>query len=85
MRRIIDERTRRLSELAYLIREFGREEDLGEWNRVQFQIWLKLVEMGLVDGDDLETFIEFGRWFYEYWQENERVPTVRAFQRAGIV
>ena len=66
----------RLKESYRLLREFGRHEDLREWNRVQFELWMALGAQGLVNPRDANSFGKFGAFFFDFWEQNERVPSI---------
>ena len=55
--------------------------DLKRWNSVQFEIWLKFCAAYGVDRNNVELFLEFGKFFYTYVTEKNRIPTVKSFQK----
>jgi len=71
-----------LKESIRILSELGRSEDLAEWNRVQYQLWMSMVNSGLVNKDDFETFGEFGKFFYSFFQEYGRKPTISEVEDA---
>lgn len=56
--------------------EFGRSEDLTDWNKKQFELWLDLEKKDVVKHNDAEKFAKFGAFFYDFWNKNKRIPKV---------
>lgn len=79
MTRLQRRQREKLRHFLSVIREFGRSEDLREWNRAQMQLWLSLANAGVVVLDDMELFMVFGKFFYEFYEERHTIPTEEDF------
>jgi len=66
-----------MKEDLLILQEIGREQDLAEWNRIQYSLWLKLVNAGIFDEKDIKSFVKFAAFFYDYFKNNNKVPSVR--------
>lgn len=77
----IPENLQKLHEDFLQLQELGRSEDLAEWNRTQYGLWLKLVKKNLVDLEDLRMFTKFAAFFYDFFQNNNRIPTINEVKR----
>jgi len=60
-----------------ILNELGRTDDLGEWNKLQFELWLELNRMGVVERNDAEKFAKFGAFFYSYWMAKKKLPKIK--------
>jgi hypothetical protein len=76
----IPENLQRLNEDFNKLQELGRSEDLAEWNKTQYELWLRLAKRNLVNMEDLKTFTKFAAFFYDFFQNNRRVPTIKDIQ-----
>lgn len=50
---------------------------LKEWNNIQKKLWLKLVELNLVEKNDTHIFIKFSAWFDVFFANNNYCPTIK--------
>lgn len=71
----------KLTEDFNLLFEFGRSEDLAEWNKVQYKLWLELVSKGVVQLEDVNAFSKFGAYFYSYYSSKNKIPTVKEVKK----
>lgn len=60
-----------------IFNELGREENLGEWNREQYKLWMQLVKQGYVNKNDPNMFGRFGAFFYDFFRKNNKLPTLQ--------
>lgn len=57
------------------------KEHLKEWNEVQKNIWIKLVEEGKVEKNDTTKILEFSQWFDDFFLEYKRYPTLEEVKK----
>lgn len=53
------------------------DDHLTEWNNIQRNLWLELVEMGVVNRNDTHIFIKFSAWFDTFFTTNNYYPTIK--------
>jgi hypothetical protein len=47
-----------------------------EWNQTQKDLWLKLVDIGIVEKNDTIVFMKFSNWFNVFFLEHNYYPSV---------
>jgi hypothetical protein len=58
---------------------------LKQWNLIQAGLWQQLVNEGIVEPNDMVTFIQFAKAFADYYHDHNSPPTVNQLLPAVTV
>jgi hypothetical protein len=56
-----------------IVQEVLSRYNVKDWNELQMQIWMHLVQDNIVDRNDLKTFFDFGQEFSDYFEAYGKV------------
>jgi hypothetical protein len=59
-----------------------RKTNLRRWLKVQMELLEKLIEKNELDKKDVNRFIEFGQFFFDFVDEFRRSPSLKEVEKA---
>ena len=62
--------------LDEILVELSSRVDLKKWNEEEENIWLALAKDGVVEREDTNKFLKFGKYFSDYFDEFGKTPTL---------